>query len=107
MNENQRKFATTKYSEISRGRIGFYSLLVACCFGVVGLISGNIKINIIGGCLAIIFIHLLGKWFDYSQSNFNSPAMELIKALYSIILYILVFLLLLGVGGTILSKYLR
>jgi len=63
--------------------------------------------NIIGGCFAIIFIHLLGKWFDYSQSNFNSPAMQLIKVLYSIILYIAVFLLLFGVGGTLLCKYLR
>jgi hypothetical protein len=65
MNENQRKFFTTKYSEIPRSRIGFYSILAASCFGIVGLITGEIKINVIGGCSAIIFIQLLGKWCDF------------------------------------------
>lgn len=103
MDGNQRKFFTAKYSEIPQSRIGFYAVTVALCFGIVGLITGEIKINIIGGCAAIIFIHLLGMWCDFGRNN--PTAMQRISMVYAIICYIIGFVLLILTADHLLKKY--
>ena len=69
------------------------------------MITGQTKINIIGGCAAIVFIHLLGKWCDFSQNN--PRAMQFISTIYAILAYIVAFLTLFAIVGPALLKQFR
>jgi hypothetical protein len=90
----QNKFFTTKYADVPRARIVVYSLIVASCFGIIGLITGEIKINLFSGCLALFFIQFLGKWCDFSREN--SLVFQFVGAIFSIFCYILAILILFG-----------
>lgn len=103
MNEKPSRFINTKFSEIPKVRIRLYSVLVVSCFGIVGLITGEIKINVIGGCSAIVFIHLLGQWCDFVRES--RPVVAWFNVICTMITYIIAFILFLGIADYVLHKY--
>ena len=68
MNENQRKFFTTNYSEISQRRIWVYAIIVICAFGILGLMTSQMILVVIGAGVAI-GIPVVGRLLDYSKAD--------------------------------------
>lgn len=105
MDEKPTRFNNTKFSEIPKVRVRIYEILVLSCFGLVGLITGEIKINVIGGCSAIVFIHFLGHWCDFVREG--RPVVAWIYVIYTIIIDIIAFILFFGLFLKIADYFLQ
>jgi ABC-type multidrug transport system permease subunit len=103
MNKKPTRFNNTKFSEIPKVRVRLYEMLAVSCFGLVGLITGEIKISMVGGCSAIVFIHFLGHWCDFVREG--RPIVAWFNIIYTVIIYIITFIFLLGIADYVLHKY--
>jgi predicted cobalt transporter CbtA len=100
MNENQRKFFTTNYSEISQRRIWVYAIIVICAFGILGLMTNQMIFVVIGAVVAI-GIPVFGRLLDYSKTN--PPILRTANRVYAVVavIYAILVLALIVVPGII------
>ncbi len=91
MNENQRKFFTANYADISRRRIGLYAVIVIAAFGILGMITNKMIFVLIGAGVAIS-IPVFGRFLDYSKTD--PPAMRVASKIFTLIAVIYAILVL-------------
>jgi predicted cobalt transporter CbtA len=85
MDEKQRKFFTTNYAEISQRRIWVYAIIVICAFGILGLLTKQMMLIVVGGGVAI-GISVFGRSLDYSKTD--PPVLRAANKVYTVIVII-------------------